>query len=127
VGGRGDSERPIVIFAIATIALALLTAILLRPERPSVTYDRQADALYVVRRGTEIVDTMPAEHDGWLLVNRDDADDVVGCNCSPPVRCRAGSGPSIPTARISRPICSRRSIDGSAPRTCVRPRAWASA
>jgi uncharacterized protein YuzE len=43
-----------------------------------VTYDRQADVLYVVRRGTEIVDTMPAEHDGWLLVNRDDADDVVG-------------------------------------------------
>jgi hypothetical protein len=67
-----------VIFAIATVALALLAAFLLRPERPSVTYDRNADVLSVVRRGAEIADTMPAEHDGWLLVNRDDADDVVG-------------------------------------------------
>jgi hypothetical protein len=67
-----------VIFAIATVALVLLTAVLLRPEQPTVTYDRRADVLSVVRRGAETVDTMPAEHDGWLLVNRDHADDVVG-------------------------------------------------
>jgi hypothetical protein len=68
------------IFAIATIALALLAAVpaATRADR-ALTYDRQRRrALRSCAAAPRLSIRCPAEHDGWLLVNRDDADDVVG-------------------------------------------------
>jgi uncharacterized protein YuzE len=63
---------------ICLLAACVTAAALFRSRSPVVTYDRHADVLYVVRPGVEIVDSLAAETDGFLILNYDDADDVVG-------------------------------------------------